>query len=88
MRFTGYVPADDVPRWFSAADVVLDPARKVFDPPPINEEDVHKILRSVVLATPSGQLHLDGSPFDRRKSPRLILLAIKAAAKSRAERER
>jgi GWxTD domain-containing protein len=26
---------------------------KVFDPPAVNEEDVHKILRSVVLATPN-----------------------------------
>jgi len=25
---------------------------RVFEPPPVNEEDVHKILRSVVLATP------------------------------------
>lgn len=28
---------------------------KVFEPPPINEEDVHKILRSVVLATPNAK---------------------------------
>ncbi|MEA2337026.1 MAG: hypothetical protein QOE82_1033 [Thermoanaerobaculia bacterium] len=26
---------------------------RVFEPPPVNEEDVHKILRSVVLATPN-----------------------------------
>ena len=26
---------------------------KVFEPPPVNEEDVHKILRSVVLANPN-----------------------------------
>jgi Ca-activated chloride channel family protein len=26
---------------------------KIFDPPQVNEEDVHKILRSVVLATPN-----------------------------------
>ncbi|HSY48695.1 MAG TPA: VWA domain-containing protein [Thermoanaerobaculia bacterium] len=26
---------------------------RVFEPPPMNEEDVHKILRSVVLATPN-----------------------------------
>ncbi|HKB78886.1 MAG TPA: GWxTD domain-containing protein, partial [Thermoanaerobaculia bacterium] len=26
---------------------------KVFDPPPVNEEDVHKILRSVVLSDPN-----------------------------------
>jgi Ca-activated chloride channel family protein len=26
---------------------------RVYDPPPVNEEDVHKILRAVVLATPN-----------------------------------
>ncbi len=26
---------------------------RIFEPPPVNEEDVHKILRSVVLATPN-----------------------------------
>ena len=46
---------------------------RVFEPPQVNEEDVHKILRSVVLATPN-------APKLAERSERASIRPSKAAA--------
>lgn len=44
---------DEIMKAISQAQLNKFDMMKVFDPPAVNEEDVHKILRSVVLATPN-----------------------------------
>ena len=44
---------DEIERAIAASELSKDDLLKVFNPPPINEEDVHKILHSVVLADPN-----------------------------------
>lgn len=44
---------DEVMKAIAQAQMNKFDMMKVFDPPQMNEEDVHKILRSVVLATPN-----------------------------------
>jgi SAM-dependent methyltransferase len=52
------------------------------------EHELRNLHRATSLTVRAAYGNFDGSPFDRRKSPRLILLAVKAAGKTRAERER
>jgi SAM-dependent methyltransferase len=52
------------------------------------EHELRSLHRAASLTVRAAYGNFDGSPFDRRKSPRLILLAVKGAAKSRTERER
>lgn len=52
------------------------------------EHELRSLHRAASLTVRAAYGNFDGSPFDRRKSPRLILLAAKTAGKSRAERER
>ena len=52
------------------------------------EHELRNLHRAASLTVRAAYGDFDGSPFDRRKSPRLILLAVKAAAKARAERKR
>ncbi|MEO6260760.1 MAG: VWA domain-containing protein [Thermoanaerobaculia bacterium] len=43
---------DEVLKAITAAQINKFGLGRIFEPPPVNEEDVHKILRSVVLADP------------------------------------
>lgn len=43
---------DEILKAITAAQINKYDLLRVFEPPPVNEEDVHKILRSVVLADP------------------------------------
>ena len=52
------------------------------------EHELRNLHRVASFTVRAAYGNFDGSPFDRRKSPRLILLAVKATAKARAERER
>jgi SAM-dependent methyltransferase len=52
------------------------------------EHELRNLHRAGSLTVRAAYGNFDGSPFDRRKSPRLILLAVKAKAKGRTERER
>jgi SAM-dependent methyltransferase len=52
------------------------------------EHELRNLHRAAALTVRAAYGNFDGSPFDRRKSPRLILLAVKGTAKTRAERER
>jgi SAM-dependent methyltransferase len=52
------------------------------------EHELRNLHRGAALTVRAAYGNFDGSPFDRRKSPRLILLAVKAKAKTHAERER
>ena len=52
------------------------------------EHELRNLHRAASLTVRAAYGNFDGSPFDRRKSPRLILLALKAKAKTRVERER
>ncbi len=52
------------------------------------EHELRNLHRAASLIVRAAYGNFDGSPFDRRKSPRLILLAVKAAAKTRAEKNR
>jgi SAM-dependent methyltransferase len=52
------------------------------------EHELRALHRVASLTVRAAYGNFDGTPFDRRKSPRLILLAVKAAARNRAERER
>jgi len=44
---------DEIERAIAASQLNKTDLLRVFDPPPINEEDVHKILHSVVIADPN-----------------------------------
>ncbi len=46
---------DEIMKAIAQAQMNKFDMMKVFDAPPVNEEDVHKILRSVVLATPDAK---------------------------------
>jgi hypothetical protein len=52
------------------------------------EHELRNLHRAAPLTVRAAYGNFDGSPFDRRRSPRLILLAVKATAKTRVERER
>jgi SAM-dependent methyltransferase len=52
------------------------------------EHELRNLHRTASLTVRAAYGNFDGSPFDRRKSPRLILLAVKGMAKTRTERER
>ena len=52
------------------------------------EHELRNLHHKASLTVRAAYGNFDGSPFDRRKSPRLILLAVKAKAKTRAERAR
>jgi SAM-dependent methyltransferase len=52
------------------------------------EHELRNLHRAASLTVRAAYGNFDGSPFDRRKSPRLILLVVKATAKTRAERDR
>jgi Ca-activated chloride channel family protein len=45
--------ADEVRKAVTAAQLNKNDLNRVFEPPVVNEEDVHKILRSVVLSNPN-----------------------------------
>lgn len=52
------------------------------------EHELRNLHRAASLTVRAAYGNFDGSPFDRRKSPRLILLAVKGIVRTRAVRER
>jgi Ca-activated chloride channel family protein len=46
---------DEIMKGIVASQINKYDLMKVFNPPPVNEEDVHKILRSVVISTPNAK---------------------------------
>ncbi len=51
------------------------------------EHELRNFHRAAGLTVRAAYGNFDGSPFDRRKSPRLILLAVKPTAKARVQKE-